>query len=689
METFGANVDGFYDVEDQLPRFLRRRAERQFEAAERERARVDSVAAHEERREHIRSHFFEALGGLPREEVPLNPTTADTIERDGYTVENVVFESLRDFHVTSNLYLPDAEGPVPGVLFFCGHADVGKAADLYQQACIDLVRNGLGVLAVDPLGQGERHQFYDPETGECPRRNTSEHTHLGHQCTLAGTNVARYFVRDCVRSLDYLAGRPEVDPDRIGATGNSGGGLQTAYLMLADDRLDAAVPCCFITSKEDYMKTGQGQDGEQILHRAIERGPRYDDFLSAFAPKPVRIGAAQSDFLCVEGAHRSYERAGDVYELYDAADRIDLTVADETHGLSPPLRQATVNWFREHLLGEPPTFRTGDPETVGPETLQCTEDGEVAAEYPDERTVVDLTREYVREHVPETDGPAPLEDESAHEEGDYPAALRRRVRDRFDLERDGAELFPRRYAETREDGLVREKVFFRSEPDIVTTGAVIRRPGVDPTDPVEEPTVVLLERGTEDLPAYEDAVATLARERGFVLVFDPRGVGAVQSRDVNTPRMNGGEYYGTHGTEYKLASDALKLGTSLVALRVFDVIRAADYLTERFADTGGDTAVDADPDTVSDPDPDLGVVGVGTGAIHALYAAVADRRFRSIQVEDVPTFHERATSEEITVKPGLDVHGVVGDLDVPQLLPALADRDVERVPVADGELPRR
>lgn len=662
MDTFDRNVDGFYDVENQLPRFLRRMAERQFEAAERERAAIDSVPAHEARRERIRSHFREAIGGLPDAETALNPTSTVVLERDGYRIETVVFESLPDFHVTANCYLPDAEGEVPGVLFFCGHADVGKAASRYQQACIDLVRNGFGVLAVDPLGQGERHQFYDPETGECPRRNTVEHTYLNHQCTLAGANVARYFVWDSVRALDYLAERPEIDADRIGATGNSGGGLQTAYLMLADDRLDAAVPCCFITSKEDYMKTGHAQDGEQILHRAIERGPRYDDFLSAFAPKPVRIGAAQSDFLCVEGAHRSYDRARSVYELYDSEDRIDIAISNTTHGLTPRLREATVNWFREHLADEPPDFRTADPETEDPEQLWCTEHGEVTAEFPHERSVVDLTRSYVQTQVPRAA-------EAAIEREDSAATLRGHVRDRIDLDRNHPRLFPRRVSETRADGLVREKVFFRSESDIVTTAVVVRTP--DSTTDVDEsmPTVVLLERGTDDLPSYEGAIERLARDRCFVVVFDPRGVGAVRARDVNTPQMNGGEYDDVHGTEYKLASDALMLGTSLVALRVFDVLSAAAYVVDRADET------------------DLGIVGVGTGAIHALYSAVADDRFRSIRVEDVPTFHERVTQEETAVDPGLAIHDVVGSLDVPQLLDALSDRDVRRVQVDHGELP--
>lgn len=670
MDSFKQNVDGYYDVEDQLPQYLRRSAEQALEDGDREREEIDTRAALERHRTRMRSAFFEVLGGLPNR-TDLHPECTGTLERDGYTIEKIVFESRPSFHVTTNLYLPDGVDrteEIPGVLFFCGHADVGKAAGLYQQACIDLARDGFCVLAVDPLGQGERHQFYDPETGEIPRRNIHEHSYIGHQCALAGENVAGYFVWDCIRALDYLAARPEVDAERIGATGNSGGGLQTAYLMLADDRLAAAMPCCFITTKEDYMKTGQAQDAEQILYRAIDRGPRYDDFLTSFAPNPVRIGAAGSDFLCIEGAQHSYERAQEAYALFEETHAIDLVVSPSTHGLSETLRESMVSWFRRHLRDDDQGFETTDPDTESPDTLQCLPDGEVNAAYPEERNVIDFTREQVRAREPES--PAAVDEE-------YTQAVRERVRDRFDLDRETCRLFPRciereedeseRERSDREDGaLVWEKVFFRSEPDIVTTGIIARTSG---ESEVAEPTILLLDRGTNQIDAYRSDVAELAHDTGFVLVFDPRGIGGVRARDVNTPLANGAEYYETHGTEYKLASDALMCGTSLVALRVFDLLRASEYLRDRCDST------------------ELGIVGAGTGAIHALYGAVADPTFRSLRVEDVPGFHEQSTASETTIDHGLKMHGVVGEIDIPQLLPALADRDLEVTSFPENGIP--
>lgn len=661
MDGFRENLDGFYDVENQLPRYLRERAAEYFEAERTRKARIDTVGAHERRVERVRESFLEEIGGLPTDRTPLNAETTGVLDRNGYAIERIVYESLPDFHVTGNFYRPDGDGPFPAVLFLCGHALSAKSSPGYQRACIELARNGIAAFAIDPIGQGERVQSYDPETGEAPRANTREHTYLAQQCLVAGANLARYFLRDMIRGLDYLEGRADVDDERLGATGNSGGGMQTGYLALIDDRLAAAAPCCFVTSREAYMKTGQAQDGEQIVHRAIERGPNYDDFVTAFAPKPMLIGAAQSDFLCIEGCRRTFERAREVYELYDRSERVDLVVADDTHGLSAPLREAMVDWFREHLRGVDPTFETGDPApetgdlpTEDEETLACTATGQVVAEYDDETRVVDLNREYVRDRFDDAGRVPSVADHDA-----YAERTREAVVDRLDLDRGRHELHPRRIETEVDDaaGVRWEKVFFYSEPGVIVAGILAEALDAPETS---LPTVVLPDRGTDEFDDHEERIAALARERGIAMAFDPRGVGAVRARAVNTPLANGGEYFDYHGTEYKLASDAIMMGTSLFGMRVYDVLRSREYLDRR------------------DDANAFGIVGEGVGALHALYAAVVDDRFRTVSAESVPTtFYDLATTADFDIDFRLNVHGLVGRCDVPHLVAALEDRTLQ------------
>ena len=155
-----------------------------------------------------------------------------------------VFQSRPRHYVTANLYLPDGlDKPHGAVLFLSGHGSLAKAAPEYQIVCQYLVHAGLIVLAQDPIGQGERYSYYDPAlkiatvADCCP-----DHNYAGAQCEPLGDNLARYFLHDSMRALDYLCSRPEIDPNRIGVTGASGGGTQSCLMMVADPRLAAAAP---------------------------------------------------------------------------------------------------------------------------------------------------------------------------------------------------------------------------------------------------------------------------------------------------------------------------------------------------------------------------------------------------------------------------------------------------------------
>src|SRR5947208_1261619 len=136
-----------------------------------------------------------------------------------------------------------------GVISPCGHSTNGKAAAAYQILHINLAKRGFVVLTYDPVGQGERSQFWDAARGRSRFNLTcGEHAVLGNPLYLLGTSLARYRIVDGMRGLDYLAARPEVDPRRLGCVGNSGGGPLTAYIAALDPRVLAAVPCCYITT---------------------------------------------------------------------------------------------------------------------------------------------------------------------------------------------------------------------------------------------------------------------------------------------------------------------------------------------------------------------------------------------------------------------------------------------------------
>ena len=196
----------------------------------------------------IEKHLLSMLGGLPTERTPLHPRITGTIQMDGFRIEKLIFESLPGIYVSALLYVPeDGNKSHPAILVPAGHAANGKVH--YQALCQRLVQRGYVVISWDPVGQGERSQFWDAKAGKS-RYNLicAEHAILGNLAYLAGTNLARWEIWDGIRAVDYLLTRPDVDPQRINITGTSGGGFQAAHIAALDRRIKVAAPSCYITA---------------------------------------------------------------------------------------------------------------------------------------------------------------------------------------------------------------------------------------------------------------------------------------------------------------------------------------------------------------------------------------------------------------------------------------------------------
>ncbi len=200
--------------------------------------------------EENRRTFLDLIGGLPTERLALHARVTGEISREGYVVRKVIFESLPEYYVTANLYLPTTgKGPFPAILTPCGHSPAGKAYDVYQHLFIGLVKRGYVVLSYDPMGQGERYQYWNFLQQETLLKDPDyQHAMAGLQEILLGQNLARYFIWDGIRGLDYLTSLPEVDASRLGVTGSSGGGTLTTYISMLDPRVKAASIVSFITS---------------------------------------------------------------------------------------------------------------------------------------------------------------------------------------------------------------------------------------------------------------------------------------------------------------------------------------------------------------------------------------------------------------------------------------------------------
>jgi dienelactone hydrolase len=274
----------------------------------------------------LRDTFLRLIDGLPAKSAVPAARKTGTIEADDYIVEKLVFESFPGYFVSALLYKPKRiVAPLPGVLSPGGHSTTGKAAGPYQILHINLAERGYVVLTYDPVGQGERSQFWDAKKGRL-RFNLScgEHAVLGNPLYLLGTSLARYRIWDGMRGLDYLISLPEVDASKIGCVGNSGGGTLTAYIAALDPRVSVAAIGCYITTLRRRMGNRIQQDpdadpeqdifgfvSEGIDHVGLNlstkpsdsmRSPAWATVSNAWRPPRSTVSPPRSAWLCTSGS---------------------------------------------------------------------------------------------------------------------------------------------------------------------------------------------------------------------------------------------------------------------------------------------------------------------------------------------------------------------------------------------------
>lgn len=286
----------------------------------------------------------------------------------GYRVEKVILETRPAFHLTANLYLPDTPPPWPAVLVPCGHSHEGKAVGQYQLICMLLARHGMAAMCYDPIGQGERYQMLDlaKEQGRFRRcaaceGAASECASDVHHGAHDDGHQQRFDRRECsaVSHLGWHARHrlpakpPDILADKIGCTGNSGGGTETAYLMALDDRILAAAPGCFLTTFKKLIETKGPQDGEQNIAGQVAFGMDEADYCIMRAPKPTLICAGTRDVTFdFGGTWELFREAKRFYSRLGHPDMIDLVAPDAPHGFTLQLREAVTRFMARHLLGK-------------------------------------------------------------------------------------------------------------------------------------------------------------------------------------------------------------------------------------------------------------------------------------------------------------------------------------------------
>lgn len=352
----------------------------------------------------MQENLLAMLGGLPSERTPLHARITGKIAMDGFRIEKLIYESLPGVYVSALVYVPDDGNKThPGILVPAGHSTNGK--NHYQVLCQRLVHHGYVVIAWDPVGQGERSQFWDAKAGKS-RYNLicAEHAVMGNLAYLAGTNLARWEIWDGIRAVDYLLTRSDVDPQRINITGTSGGGFQAAHIAALDRRIKVAAPSCYITALPmrvyNRIFKDPDSDPEQDLYGMISSHIDNPGLLLMMYPRPAFVSAAVLDFFPIEGAHRSVREVSEIYGKFNYANRIAMAEGYHDHQYSPQNQEAAVA-FLDHFNGLKPPNKKFEAKELDDKTVQVTRTGQVMLDFEDARSMMDVIREYYESHKKE------------------------------------------------------------------------------------------------------------------------------------------------------------------------------------------------------------------------------------------------------------------------------------------------
>lgn len=550
----------YYDTGDQLKAHIYGRMRAATHAGFQQRADLRSKKQIEARVRKLRRFFISALGGIPKKLPKPVGTVTGIVTCPSARIEKIVFESRPGVPMTGNLYLPHSlKAPVGAVLFLCGHNLGAKHCAEYQIVCQIAAKRGLVVFAVDPIGQGERLSYLRQGQREpAIAWGSTEHEHVGAQCIPLGDRLGRYFLADAIQAFNYLASRPEVDAKRIGVSGNSGGGCQTAMMMIAEPRLAAAAPATFIMNLAENQAAGIAQDAEQIWPGFASAGFDHADILMAMAPKPVCVLAVTSDFFPIEATRSTVAEALRYWHLYDQPEKLEYHEDCSRHYFTELLAHRMAAFFARHLLDKCDDDICSAHKVISEKRLWCTNSGQVGRDFPKARTV--FGENLVR-----------LRETSASPSG-------RKITDwlkrKIFSHRTASSLNPRFYQDEIKGTLSREAAFWWSQPDLINSGHLFRqRKSELRTTPV---IIAVWDGGTHNIHRHKRWIESHCRSERAVLVLNVSGTGAV-APNTTRPHLKLTDRFGTidhfcDGLEW--------LDDSLAALRTYDVIRCIDLVFE-------------------------------------------------------------------------------------------------------------
>ena len=279
----------------------------------------------ERRKDSILKNILQGLEFSPMpEKAPLSIITRNKKVMDGYTIENVAFESKPGFWVTGNLYRPlNIEGKVAGILSPHGHWEDARFSDDMQYRCGVMAKMGAVVFAYDMLGYGESTQ--------------------GNHKNPISLKIQTW---NSIRALDFLLSLTEVDPMRIAITGASGGGTQSFLLTAIDSRISVSAPVVMVAA---HFFGGCVCESGMPIHKAPDFQTNNVEIAALAAPRPLLL-VSDGDDWTKNTPNVEYPHIKNIYRYYNAGDQVDnVHLPNEKHDYGRSKRLAVYKFFAKHL----------------------------------------------------------------------------------------------------------------------------------------------------------------------------------------------------------------------------------------------------------------------------------------------------------------------------------------------------
>jgi dienelactone hydrolase len=401
-----------------------------------------------------------------------------------------------------------------------------------------------------------------------------------------------------MRSLDYLASRPDVDPSRIGAAGCSGGGALTTFIGGLDPRVKVVIPACYPSSFQTMFATA-GPHGEMVFPRMLVGGLDTADFVELSAPTPWLLQATETDQygFSHEGVHLVYEEAEDWYELYHARGNVGFMIGPGSHGMPLVSREAVYEWMIRYLKNGQGNIHEQPVKMFSNGELTVTPTGHVE-DLPGSRKLFEILN-------------ADLE---THEKKGTIAELRAKL-ESLGIPTDGSA--PKVVVEEEQSGAngKQQHIRIESEPDIWLDATLYL-----PASSGRKPALLIVKGSQQTHGMPLETVTEKAVKLGrVVLELEPRA-----------SRMKNEE--GSYTGDWTSDMQANLIGRNLPAMRAHDILRGLDLLRAR-------------PDVTTDS---IRGAARGVAGVWLLLAAAADPRMSAIWLDRTPSSLRAALKNSVT-----------------------------------------